>query len=142
MPNGSDHPPLMHWNLTDFLQCLEVEPTTAPHVWTFEVRRDGIKLLLTIHDYPGNVHLSLLRDYGSMPLLDLEMAQCRGVLYAVRDGVECLEFSPSRLYQLSSRFDDQYLIDYGVRVSVRPDISIRFFEASSTRNWPLVRHLE
>ena len=142
MPNGVDHPPLMHWNLTDFLLCLEVEPRTAPHVWTFEVRRDGLRLLVTIHDYPGNAHITLCRDGGSTPLVDLEMAGCRGVLYAVRDGVECLEFAPSRLCGLASRFDDQYLIEYGVRVSVRPDISIRFFESASTRTWPLIRHLE
>lgn len=141
MPNG-DYPPLMHWNLTDFLQCLEVEPRSVPHVWTFEVHRDGLKLLVTIHDYPGNVHISLLRESGTMPLIDLQMAGCRGVLYAVRDGVECLEFAPSRLYPFSSRFDSQYLIEYGVRLSVRPDISIRFFEASSTRTWPLIGHLK
>jgi hypothetical protein len=142
MPNG-DHPPLMHWNLTEFLQCLGVEPrSSGRHVWTFEVHRDGLRLLVTIHDYPGNVHISLFREGGTTPLIDLEMAGCRGVLYAVRDDVECLEFAPSRLYDASSRFDSQYLIDYGVRLSVRPDISIRFFEASSTRTWPLIGHLE
>ena len=105
MPNGDHHPPLMHWRLNDFLQCLEVEPRTAPHVWTFEVHRDGLRLLLTIHDYPGNVHISLFRETGSTSLIDLDMAGCRGVLYAVRDGIECLEFAPARLYNLTSRFD-------------------------------------
>lgn len=142
MPNGDSGPSLMHWNLDDFLQCLEVEPRGGAHVWTFEVHRHGLKLLLTIHDHPGNVHISLFRETGSTPLIDLEMAGCPGVLYAEREGIECLEFAPSRLYNLGQRhFDKQYLIDYGVRVSVHPDISIRFFE-SSPRPYSLIRHLE
>lgn len=145
MPNG-DHPPLLHWSLTDFLQCLGVEPRTGPpetelHHCTFEVLRGGLRLMLTIADLPGNVRISLFRDAGSEPLIDLEMTQCRGVLYAVREGIECLEFAPSKLYDLSSRFDHETLIDYGVRVSVRPDISIRFFESESTRSRTRILHL-
>ena len=146
MPNG-DHPPLMYWNLTDFLQCVEVERRPAPrapelHHCTFVVHRGGLKLLLTIAASHGDVRISLFRENGSKPLIDLVMTQCRGVLYAVRDGLECLEFAPSKLYDLSSGFDDQYLIDFGVRVSVRPDISLQFFESSSARKWPPICHLE
>src|SRR5262245_55440901 len=100
MPNGDDRPPLMYFDPTDFLRCLEVEPRTEPHVWTYDVRRDGLRLLLTVHDHSGSVHITLSREGGSSPLIDLEMAGCRGALSAVRDGVECLEFAPSRLYAL------------------------------------------
>jgi hypothetical protein len=139
MPNGDLGPPLMHWNMNDFLQCLEVEPKSSPHVWTFDVFRNGLRLLLTIHDHPGNVHITVLRE--SVPIIDLEMAACRGVRGVKREDVDCLEFSPARLYNLSHRFDSETIVDYGIRVATRPEISIRFFELGSVRASYLINHL-
>ena len=118
---------MLVWNPTDFLQCLEVEPVVddneISHLYILE--RDGIRLTLTVFQYDGDVYITLDRAGANRPIFDMKLLRCAGARYVRDQRGEYLEFAPAKCF--GKRYDGESPIPYGVRVAVRPSISITLF---------------
>ncbi len=115
------------WDETDFLECLETEPVIEEDgislAWS--VARDGLRLDLTVFQYDGDVLISLFRDGLDEPVFDLAMRDCAGARLVRHADREWLEIGPGNIF--SGRYDGVSPLPYGVAVTVRPHIRMRFF---------------
>jgi hypothetical protein len=78
--------PHLEWNETDFLECFAVEPTVDEYgiSFSYEVERDGLRLLLTVWLYESVVQASLFRGSRDIALFTCA-AYVRGVSRFVND---------------------------------------------------------
>lgn len=115
------------WDVTDFISCLEVVPEVEEYevFHSFVVEKHGMRLLLTVYQYDGDVHFSLYQDGVDRPIFDMELIECQGARYINDKRGEYLEFAPSRCF--GTRYDGEDFIPYGVRLRVKPSISIEMY---------------
>ena len=119
----------MKWDPTDLLECLEVEPNVdkdgVEH--SYEIIRDGLKLLISVFQYDGDVYFSLMRENEhNLTIVSLKINQCPEIIFKKFGKEEYLEFSPGR--QKLESFDKKNSITKGVRVKIRPDIKLELYE--------------
>lgn len=119
-------PPLV-WCPDDVMACLEVIPEVGEYEThhSYTVRRDDLRLLLTVFQYDGDIRISLYRNGVDRPAFDMRLLGCTGVRYVNDDRGEYLEFAPARCF--GSRYDRESPIPYGVRLAVKPSIAISLF---------------
>ena len=118
----------LKWNPVDLLECLEVEPTGdvdgVEH--SYEVIKDGLKLLISVFQYDGDIYFSLMRkDESEKMIIALKINQCPEIAFTKFGKDEYLEFFPGR--QCLEKFDKQSSITKGVRVRVKPDIKLELY---------------
>lgn len=119
---------MLVWNQCDFIQCLAVLPEVEEYetCHTFRVEKDGLKLVLTIYQYDGDVYFDLFRDGIEELIFKTRLIDCPGARYvSTKQDKEYLEFAASKSF--GSRYDGESPIPMGVRLSVNPHISIEFF---------------
>lgn len=119
----------MKWDSTDLLECLEVEPSVdkdgVEHA--YEVVRNGLKLLISIFQYDGDVYFSLMRENEEhSSLIAFKINQCPEIIFRKFGKDEYLEFLPGR--QDLESFDKASSITQGVRVRIQPDIKLELYE--------------
>ncbi len=120
---------MIEWDPVDLLECLEVVPTAdkdgVEH--TYEVTKDGLKLIISVFQYDGEVYFSLMRENESEnTIIDLKINQCPEITFSKTGKIEQLDFHPGR--QIIEKFDTSYSINQGVRVQIKPDISIELYK--------------
>src|SRR5262245_55835430 len=96
---------MLVWDETDVIACLEVLPVVGDHAvsYTFSLRRDGLRLELTIYPYDRDVCISLHRCGIDVPTFDVKLIDCDGVRYVNDTRGEYLEFAPSKCF--GGRYD-------------------------------------
>ncbi len=119
----------MKWNPTDLLECLETEPSVdkdgVEH--SYEVIKSGLKLLISVFQYDGDVYFSLLRENEAQSsIVTFKINQCPEIVLKQVGKEEYLEFLPGR--QILESFDKQSSITKGVRVRIHPDIKLELYE--------------
>lgn len=120
--------PEFRWDETDLVECLGVIPQIDEHEvgHHFVVRRDGLRLELSILQYDAEVSLSLFREGAPSPLVTLRMIDCPGVrLVRNRERPDYLEFAAARVH--GGRYDREPTATMGLRLAVDPDIGITLF---------------
>ena len=120
---------MIEWDPTDLLECLEVEPAVdksgVEH--TYEVIKDGLKLIISVFQYDGEVYFSLMRENETEhTIIDLKINQCPEITFSKFGKCEQLDFHPGR--QRIEKFDKSYSITKGVRVQIKPDIKIELYK--------------
>jgi hypothetical protein len=105
--------PQLVWNETEFTACLEVLPTIDDYEMGYHylVEKDGLKLELGVFPFTSDVYFKLLGVSGTKYVRD-----SRG---------EFLVFAPSQVF--GDRFHSDFVIPVGVKLSVKPSISISMF---------------
>lgn len=118
------------WNETDFIECLNVIPDVddggfAHH---FVVRRNGLRLLLSVYQYEAETWISLYREESDQSLFRVVLKDAPGArLVRNRNGQDYLEFAAAKIFG-DVRYDGESVIPMGIRLSVDPDFNIQFFQ--------------
>ncbi|KZN41517.1 hypothetical protein [Pseudoalteromonas luteoviolacea] len=118
---------MLVWDETDVLTVLEVIPKTERDgIWhLYEVEKDGIKLVIHIYQYDGDVRFELINTINNATIFSMSILDCDGVLRKKDTTGEYLQFAPAKCF--SHRYDGETTIPYGVRVMVNPSISIELY---------------
>ncbi len=118
---------MLVWNEYEFVECLGVLPEVEEYETShfFRVEKDGLRLLLSVFQYDGDVYLDLYREGIEPPLFSMRLIGCEGARYVNEKGGEWLEFAPAKSF--GSRYDGVSLLPFGVRVAVNPHIRIELF---------------
>jgi hypothetical protein len=118
---------MLIWNSYDFMACLEVIPETDEYetFHTYRIEHAGIRLVLTVFQYAGDVHLSVYSQGVDQPIFEMKLLGCSGARYVNDDRGEYLEFAPAKCF--GNRYDGESPIPYGLQVAVRPNICVRLF---------------
>jgi hypothetical protein len=122
-------PLMLKWDPTDLLICLKVEPHRdrdgVEH--SYVVEKDGLRLLISVFQFDGDVYFSLFRDtQDAKSLIDLKINQCPAIELVERNGDEWLDFLPGR--RPDTPYDKAIAIDRGIRVRIYPDIRLELFK--------------
>ncbi len=119
--------PPLKWDETDFLTCLEVQPTIDEYEtgYHYSVSRDGLRLELGVFPFSSDIDMTVYRDGVERPVIDFKILDCSGTRYVNDSRGEFLEFAPSQVF--GNRFQRDYVIPVGVRLSVKPSICIELF---------------
>ena len=118
---------MLIWDELEFVECLEVVPTVEEYEVShhFCVQEDGLTLKLTVFQYDGDVYISVYKDGVEIPILDVKLLACSGVRRVNDKRGDYLEFAPAKAF--GSRYDGSSAIPLGIRLSVRPSISVELF---------------
>ena len=118
---------MLIWNEIDVLTCLEVEPEIeADGIWhKYSVSKHGIRLELTIYQYDGDIYFDLYRDGIKKRIFSMKLIDCPGLRYVKDKKSEYLEFANSQAF--GSRYNGDSPIPYGVRLCVKPTITIALY---------------
>ena len=118
---------MFNWDVADFISCLEVVPKVEEYdiSHSFIVEKHGMRLLLKVRQYDSDVYFSLYRDGIALPVFDMKLTECQGARYINDKRGEYLEFAPSKCF--GTRYDGYAVIPYGVRLCVKPSISIEMY---------------
>jgi hypothetical protein len=118
---------MLVWNETDILSCLEVVPEKDPdEIWhKYTVEQHGLRLELTIYQYDGDIYFDLFREGIESTIFSLKLVDCPGLRYINNGKGEYLEFAASQTF--GSRYDGESVIPYGVRVRIKPHLSIEMY---------------
>ena len=119
----------MKWDPTDLLECLETEPSVDKDEveYSYEVIKSGLKLLISVFQYDGDVYFRLMRENETQSdIVTLKINQCPEIVLRRFGKEEYLEFLPGR--QALESFDKQSSITKGVRVRIHPDIKLELYE--------------
>lgn len=126
--------PQLQWDEYAFLECLEVEPEKEDHdvSHTYQVIRDGIRLLVTVWQFESVVQITLHRDSHADAISSFA-SFVRGAARFVNDGrgsyiqlMDCV-IGPNRFwYQEAGNLFSRELYPHGVDVHFRinPDIRV------------------
>ena len=120
---------MLKWSepdLTDFFGVAASHDDT-PHSHSFEVRRDGLRLLVTIFDLEHIVFVSLFLDGLSEPLFTVCRERCTNA--HVTEGTNfrrCFEAGTPEFK--ASNMGIPPLLAHGVRVFVEPQFQIELIE--------------
>ncbi len=119
---------MLIWEEVDVLTVLEAEPEVEPDgIWyKFTVCRDGIRLVITMYQYDGDVHIHLFDDESENQIFSMQLIDCSAVKRVYEKAGEYLEFAPSKCFG-TTRYDGESSIPYGVRVFVNPSIHVALF---------------
>jgi hypothetical protein len=115
------------WNPDDVLACLETVPAVEEYdiSHTYFVSRDGIRLELTIYQDAGDIYIDLFREGLPEPIFRMTLTGCPGCRHVNDQRGEYLEFAPVRCF--GSRYDGNSPIPFGVRLAIKPNISVTLF---------------
>ena len=119
----------MKWDPTDLLECLEVEPHVDKNgvEHSYEIIKNGLKLLISVFQYDGDVYFSIMREGETKStIITLKINQCPEIVFTKFGKDEYLEFLPGR--QSLESFDKQNSITKGIRVRIHPDIKLELYE--------------
>ena len=120
---------MLEWDQYKFIECLAVLPEVDEESETnhvFRVAKDGLRFILTIYQYSGDVYFDLFRDGIDEAVFKMKLLDCPGARYlATKDGDEWLEFAPAKSF--GGRYDGESPILLGVRLAVSPHIKIELF---------------
>ena len=116
------------WNMHEFVECLGVLPETDEDYTfhTFKVRKDGLRLDLTVFEYAGGVYIDLYREGVGTPAFSARLTDCEAARYVSDKGGESLEFAPAGSLG-SRRYDGAFGVPFGIRVAVTPHIKVELF---------------
>jgi hypothetical protein len=119
--------PQLSWNEADFAACLEVLPVIEEDgiSYLYRVIRDGMRLELTVYPYASDIYVDFFREGAEGAVFEMKLIECSGTRYVNDERGECLEFAPAKVF--GNRYDGISSIPHGVRLSVKPSISIRLF---------------
>jgi len=124
---------MLVWNEIDLIECLEVLPEKDEDYGTwhrFTVQEHGLTLVLAIEQYDGDIGFYLYRDQIQTPILQFYLYRCPKIRYVKEqfgNRLDYLEFATSACgSSLTSSLDDN-LIERGVRLLVKPHVSIQLF---------------
>jgi hypothetical protein len=119
--------PELRWNETDFLACLAVEPTIDEYEtgYHYTVIKHGLRLELSVFPFSSDICITVHREDVERPVIDFTITNCSGTRYVNDSRGEFLEFAPSQVF--GNRFDKDFVIPVGVRLSVKPSICIEVF---------------
>ena len=119
--------PKFNWDVTDFISCLEVLPEVEEYEvsHSFVVEKHGMRLLLKVEQDAGDVYFNLYQDGVELPVFSMKLRECQGARYINDKRGEYLEFAPSKCF--GTRYDGYDVIPYGVRLYVKPSISIEMY---------------
>ena len=119
--------PELRWNEVDFLTCLEVEPTIDEYKtgYHYTVVKHGLRLELSVFPFSSDICIAVHREDVERPVIDFTITNCSGTRYVNDSRGEFLEFAPSQVF--GNRFHKDFVIPVGVRLSVKPSISIEVF---------------
>jgi hypothetical protein len=122
---------LLVWNETDFASCLEVLPEVEEYgvSYRYQVEKHGMRLELTVFPYARDVYITLHCNGVDRPVIDFRMIDCSGTRYVNDTRGEYLEFAPAQVWP--DRFCSDFVIPMGVRLSVKPSISLELFTHSA-----------
>ena len=118
---------MLVWDETDVLTCLEVKPEIEPDgIWhKYSVSKHGILLELTVYQYDADVFFDLYRDGIEKRIFSMKLIDCPGVRYINDKKGEYLEFAHSQAF--ASRYDGDSAVPVGVRLGVKPTITMELF---------------
>jgi len=119
--------PQLVWNETEFTACLEVLPTIDDYEMGYHylVEKDGLKLELGVFPFTSDVYFTIHRLGVEAPLIDFKLLGVSGTKYVRDSRGEFLVFAPSQVF--GDRFHSDFVIPVGVKLSVKPSISISMF---------------
>ncbi len=123
--------PQLIWDETEFLDCLEVEPTideyeTGHH---YTVAKDGLRLELSVFQLSSDICITVYREGIERPIVNFTITECSGTRYVNDTRGDFLEFAPSQVF--GNRFQHDFVIPVGVRLSVKPSICIELIAKPS-----------
>ncbi len=118
---------MLVWNEVDILTCLEVEPEIeADSIWhKYIVSKHDLRLELTIYQYDGDIYFDLYREGIEKRIFNMQLIDCPGLRYVNDSTGEYLEFAQAQTF--GSRYDGESTIPYGVRIKIKPSISVEIF---------------
>ena len=120
---------MLQWDQYEFIECLEVLPEVDEEHETnhiFRVEKDGLKFILTIYQYSGDIYFDLFRDGLEEPIFTMKLLDCPAARYiSTKNKSEWLEFAPSKSF--GGRYDGESPIPMGARLAVKPHIRIELF---------------
>lgn len=119
--------PQLKWDEADFAACLEVLPTideyeTRHH---YTVEKDGLHLDLSVDQHASDIKISLGKIDSARPFIKFTITNCSGTRYVNDERGEYLEFAPSQVF--GTRYNRDQVIPAGVRLTIKPSISIELF---------------
>jgi hypothetical protein len=113
-------------DLTEFFGVVATFDEDA-HSTSFEVHRDGLRLLVSIFDFEDAVHVSLFRDGLPKPLLTIRQQPCAHVhITQVADAHFCFEAGSPEI-QTANNMGIPPVLTRGVRVDVDPQLQVKLF---------------
>jgi len=127
--------PNLVWDETEVMSCLEVAPLIEEYEisYCYTVEKESIRLSLGICPMESSIYVSIWTADSKLPLIDFRMIDCGGIKHRIADqtvpgfeiGSEVLEFVPGQVF--GNRFQNDFVIPTGFRLSVKPSVSLRFF---------------
>lgn len=105
---------MLHWDETDFIECLEVLPEyckdKAGVYVVFNILKAGIELELTVSPFEEDIRFRMFREGQSNSIFEYQILGCKVAEYRKENGQEYLYFENGN--QCSTT------------VSVNPDIEV------------------
>lgn len=93
---------------------------------SFNIEKDGLRLLVTFLHYDFDVHLDLFRDGIDEPLLETKIMSSAGAKHISHEnGYECMEIGASDKY--IDYYGKEWIASMAVRLKLNPHISIELF---------------
>lgn len=119
--------PLLKWDETEVLACLEVDPEIDEDgiSHSYHVCRGTIHLHLTIFQYDSSVHVTVKSEDQDNPIIDFKLMSCAGIQYHKEAYSEYLLFAPSDV--VGEYYKNDYVVESGFKISVNPSIAVSIF---------------
>lgn len=119
--------PELIWDEHQFVECLGVLPTIDEYEsgYHFSVLKHGLRLELSVFPYSSDICISIFRDGIESPIIDFQITECSGTQFIDDKRGKYLEFAPSQVF--GDRFERDFQIPVGVKLSVEPTIHIEIF---------------
>jgi hypothetical protein len=120
---------MLKWDETDLTEFFEVVATfdEDAYLHSFEVSRDGLRLLVTIFDLEGTVCVSIFRDGLAKPLFTVQRKLCTHV-HITKDANFRLCFEAGRPKHRVTNMGVPPVLNRGVRVYVMPQFQVELIE--------------
>ena len=117
------------YELTEFFGVLAQKDEDESYL-SFNIEKDGLRLLVTLFHYDLDVHLNLFRDGIPEPLLETKIMSSAGAKHIAHETDECLELGASDRY--FNYYGKEWIASMAVRIRVNPHISIELFRPEAT----------
>lgn len=126
---------MLRWSETDFTEFFGVVATSHDdaHSHSFEVSRDGLRLLVTLFDLEGAVYVSLSRDGLAKPLFTVQRELCTHAHITESGGFRrCFEAGAPE--HSVTNMGVPPVLARGVRVYVEPQFEVELIETRYERS--------
>lgn len=119
---------MLVWDEIDVLTVLEVEPEVKEDgiCYLYTVEKNSITLKLTIYQYDSDIRVELFVNNSSDPTFSMQLFDCPGIKRKCEKSGEYLELAPANCFGIS-KYDGESSIQYGVRISIIPQIKVTLF---------------